>query len=84
MEVLNYSELRKNLKATLDSVIDDRETVIINRGNKKNVVIISLDEFNSWSETNHLLGTENNRKRLEESIKQDKEGMSNFHKLIED
>lgn len=71
MEVLNYSTLRSNLKAVLDSVVDDHETVIITRGDD-NAVIISLEEYNSWQETLHLLSTENNRKRLSEAIKRDK------------
>lgn len=71
MEVLNYSTLRSNLKAVLDSVVDDHETVIINRGDD-NAVIISLEEYNSWQETLHLLSSENNRKRLLEAIKRGK------------
>lgn len=68
MEVVNYTEFRKNLKVNLDLVSDDFETVIIARPDKKNVVLISLDEYNSINETMHLLSTEKNRKRLEESI----------------
>ncbi len=74
MEVLNYSTLRSNLKAVLDSVVDDHETVIINRGDD-NAVIISLEEYNSWQETLHLLSSENNRKRLLEAIKRGKKGL---------
>jgi len=83
MEVLNYSTLRSNLKAVLDSVVDDHETVIITRG-EDNAVIISLEEYNSWQETLHLLSTENNRKRLSEAIKRDKKGQFKKHKLISD
>jgi|JI6StandDraft_1071083.scaffolds.fasta_scaffold63853_3 antitoxin YefM len=83
MEVVNYTEFRKNLKANLDLVSDDFETVIIARPDKKNVVLISLDEYNSINATMHELSSENNRKRLEESIAEFKKGNFLKKKLIE-
>ena len=32
MRTANYSDLRQNLKTYIDSVIEDSDTVIINRG----------------------------------------------------
>lgn len=84
MEVVNYTEFRKNMKANLDLVSDDFETVIIARPDKKSIVLISLDEYNSINETMHLLSTEKNRKRLEESIadfKNKKANPENFMKI---
>lgn len=69
MEVVNYSEFRKHLKEHLDKASDDAEVVVVSRSKDKNVVVISLDEYNSWMETLHLLKTEANRERLRESIK---------------
>ena len=84
MTVLNYTEFRNNLKSSLDSVIHDHETVIINRGSKENAVLISLDEYNSIQETLFLMSNEANRKRLEQSIEEDKKGSFEHHDLIED
>lgn len=36
----------KNFKGYCDRVVDDNETLIVTRKNDKNVVIISLDEWN--------------------------------------
>jgi antitoxin YefM len=83
MEVLNYTTLRKNLKAILDSVVEDHETVIINRGNE-NAVLISLDEYNSWKETMYLLSTEANRRRLSNAIDRDKNNDYITSDLIEE
>ena len=58
MRTANYTDLRANLKGYIDSVIDDYDTVIINRGNGKGVVMISLDEYNSLKETEYI--TRNN------------------------
>lgn len=55
MRTTNYTELRKNLKGYLDSVIDDSETVIINREGNEAVVMISLEEYNSIKETAYLM-----------------------------
>lgn len=46
MLAVNYSTIRENLKAYCDKVTDDNETVIVTRKDEKNVVIISLDEWN--------------------------------------
>lgn len=70
MEVLNYTEFRRNLAKSLDMVNDDAETVIVSRSKGKNVVVMGLTEYNSLIETLHLLSTPGNRKRLEESIDQ--------------
>ena len=44
-------------KDYMDSVIDDCETVIINRGNNKGVVMISLEEYNSLKETEYIMSS---------------------------
>ena len=46
MLAANYSNVRENLKDYYDRVVDDNETVIVTRKNEKNVVIISLAEWN--------------------------------------
>ena len=47
MLAVNYSSIRNNLKDYCDRVTDENETVIVTRKDEKNVVIISLDEYNS-------------------------------------
>ena len=47
MLVVNYSSIRENLKSYCDRVTNDNETVIVTRKDEKNVVIISLEEWNS-------------------------------------
>ena len=55
MRTANYTDLRANLKGYIDSVIDDCETVIVNRGKGSGVVMISLDEYNSLKETEYIM-----------------------------
>lgn len=47
MLAVNYSTIRKNLKYYCDKVTDEHETVIVTRKDEKNVVIISLEEYNA-------------------------------------
>lgn len=47
MLAVNYSTIRENLKSYCDKVTDHNETVIVTRKDEKNVVIISLDEWNA-------------------------------------
>lgn len=68
MNVVNFSEFKKNLKFTLDRVNDNEEIFMISRNKKKNVVLISLNEYNSLKETMYLLSSEKNCERLQESI----------------
>lgn len=64
------SDLRSDLKHYIDTVVDDYETIVINRGKNKGAVIISLERFNSMEETEYLISSKANKKALEDSIAQ--------------
>lgn len=70
MKTANYSSFRANLKMYLDDVEQNDETVVLNRGEDRGTVIMSLAEYNALTETAYLLGTEANAKNLRESIAQ--------------
>jgi antitoxin YefM len=84
MNVLNYTEFRNQMKPVLDSVVQDGETVIVNRGEKNNAVIISLDEYNALMETLHLLSNKNNAQRIYDAIERDRKGQFLQKPLKED
>lgn len=46
MLAVNYSTLRNNLKNYCDEASDNNQTVIVTRKNEKNIVIISLENYN--------------------------------------
>jgi antitoxin YefM len=68
MEVLNYTEFRKNLTRSLNKVNDNADILIVNRSRGKNVVMMSLEEYNSIQETLHITKSAANCKRLDEAI----------------
>src|SRR5660398_187131 len=84
MMAANYSEFRTGLKRYLDEVEDNNDTLIIKRGTGKGTILISLEEYNSMTETIHLLSSRANADRLYESIRQIKEGTGMINKLIKE
>lgn len=83
MIAANYTEFISKLKEFLDAVEEDNEKVIIKRNRGKGAVVISLKEYNSLMETNHLLSSKANAERLRESIDQLNRGKGVSRKLIE-
>jgi len=83
MLTTTISDFRKDIKRYLDSVTNNFETLIINRGKDRGVVVISLDEFNSLQATNHELSSKSNEARLDSAIEKLRKGQS-FHKELLD
>ncbi len=84
MRTTSYSELRQNLAATLDSVIDDHTPVIITRDRgKPAAVLMSLDDFASYEETRYLLQNPRNAERLLEATSALDRGEGTPHELVE-
>jgi antitoxin YefM len=74
MRTTNFTDLRKNLKEYLDSVINDSDTVIINRDGNSGVVIISLDEYNALKESEYIMSSPETMQRIKEGAKSIAEG----------
>lgn len=83
MQVVSLTEARNNLKSVFDSVYIDHEEVVIHRKGRENVVMISMDEYNSMKETSYLLSNPINAKHLRDSIEQLKSGKVVERNIIE-
>ena len=84
MLTTTISDFRNNIKLYLDNVINNFETLIINRGKDNGVVIISLDEYNSLRATQHELSSKINEKRLDSAIEKLKKNSSFQKDLIDE
>ena len=83
-QAVDYSDLRWNLKSYMDKVYEEREPLIVTRKNNENVVVISVDHYNSLVETSDLLGTEANARHLLESLRDARSGRTREHELVDE
>ena len=81
MLAVNYSTIRNKLKTYCDKVTDEDETVIVTRKNEKNVVLMSLEQYNQ------MLKAVRNAEylaKINQGIRQLESGQGQIHELIED
>jgi antitoxin YefM len=84
MDAVSYSDLRQNLKSYMDKVYIDHDPLIITRKNNENLVLLSIEEYNSLIETSYLLGNEANAEHLRKSIQQYEKGKAKKRELLKD
>ncbi len=84
MDAVSYTDLRQNLKTYMDKVYNDHSPLIITRKNNENLVLLSIDEYNSLMETSYLMSNEANYNYLKESIEQYEKGKLKLRDIIED
>ena len=80
MLALNYSTIRNKLKDYCDQATDNHETVIVTRKGEKNVVLMSLEQYNAI-----MKATRNAEylAKIDMSIEQLENGKGQVHELIE-
>lgn len=83
MLAVNYTNLRDNMKAYMDKVTDDYETMIVTRKNHKNVVILSEESYNNLLENAYIMGNKTNYDWIMESKEQLEKGLESVQHLIE-
>jgi antitoxin YefM len=84
MKVVSFSEARSSLKTVLDRVVEDADYTIVTRRDADDVVVMSLESFNSLMETVHLLKSPANAAHLERSIAQFRAGKVVERNLLHD
>ena len=68
MQAMTFNEVAANLSALMDRVNDDHEPIVVTRENSKPVVLISLDDFNAWQETEYLTRSRANAEDLRQAV----------------
>ena len=67
----------------LDSVINDREAVVITRSGHDPVVIVSLEDYESLRETAYLMRSPANARRLLNAMERLEAGQGQPHGLVD-
>ncbi|MGH3385227.1 MAG: type II toxin-antitoxin system Phd/YefM family antitoxin [Nocardioidaceae bacterium] len=83
MKTLSYTESRAKYAEVLDSVVNDREEVVITRAGHEPVVIMSLEDFESLRETAYLMRSPANARRLLDAMERLEAGDGEPHDLID-
>ncbi|MGW0890542.1 type II toxin-antitoxin system Phd/YefM family antitoxin [Saccharopolyspora sp. NPDC002578] len=83
VKTMSYSESRAKYAETLNSVVDDREEVVIIRSGHEPVVMVALDDYESLKETAYLLKSPENARRVLASIDRLEHGGGTTRELIE-
>ncbi|MBV6402345.1 MAG: Antitoxin YefM [Anaerolineales bacterium] len=68
MNMVTVNEAKRNLDSLIKKIFSDAEPTIITTETGQQIVLLSLDEFNSWQETAYLLSNPANAARLRKSI----------------
>jgi antitoxin YefM len=74
MLATNFTTVRDNFKNYCDKVTNDCETIIVTRKNEKNVVIMSLDQYNNMMENLFIFANKPYHDKLVKSAKQIERG----------
>jgi antitoxin YefM len=82
MTAMTLSEAKENLERVINQVIEDDEPAIVCTDSGQQVVVLPLDEFNSWKETIYLLSNPANAAHLRRSIQEALAGQIQEKELI--
>ena len=83
MNACDYMTVRRQFARTLEQVCRNHEPVIITRSQRQPVVLISLEDYQSLSETAYVLRSPNNARRLMESLEEFERGGGMERELLD-
>lgn len=83
MNAITYTEARENLAKTIQRVCRDHDPVIITRKREDSVVMISLEDYESLTETAYLLKSPRNAGRLLASLNELEQSKGTERTLLE-
>ena len=83
MDAITYTEARESLAETIKRVCRDHTPVVITRKREDAVVMMSLEDYESLTETAYLLRSPKNARRLLGSIRELEAGRGKERRLLE-
>ncbi len=76
MQAVTLKDAKRNLPRLVEQVLADAEARIVVTDDGRQVVVMPLDEFNSWKETLYLLANPTNAAHLRRSIAEVESGQA--------
>ena len=83
MQTISYTKARNNLAREMDRVTQDHDYTIITRSARPGVVMMAIEDFESWQETAYLLASPANARRLLRSVQELEEGKGRERELLD-
>jgi antitoxin YefM len=83
MNAVTVANAKENLERLIEQVLADAEPAILCTEKGDKVVLVSLDEFNSWKETIYLLSNPANAAHLRQSIAEARAGELDEKTLVD-
>jgi antitoxin YefM len=83
MTAITVNEAKKNLERIINQVLEQDEPAILRTDSGEQVVLLPLDDFNSWKETIYLLSNPANAAHLQKSIEEARAGQLGEKELID-
>ena len=84
MQAITLKDAKRNLPRLVEQVLEDAEPRIVVTDGGGQVVLMPLDEFNSWKETLYLFGNPANAAHLRRSIAEADSGQAKQRELSAD
>ena len=83
MTAYSLKYAKENLERIAEETIENSDETIVTLDSGKAFVMIPMDQYGSWKETQYLLSSRANRERLLKSIEQSRKGQTVQRELIE-
>jgi len=83
MNTFSYDVFHQQSAQLLNSLNDDHNPIQVTCQNGQSVVMMSLNDFQSYQETAYLMASPQNALHLNQAIAQIEAGLANRHELIE-
>lgn len=74
MDKISYADFLIDLANQMDKVNQDHKPLLVTRKNAKPIVVMSLDNFQSYEETAYLMASPKNGERLNQAISEMSQG----------
>lgn len=68
MDKVSFAHFYKHLEKQMDRVTQTNKPLMVTRTNANSIVVMSLEQFQSYQETAYLMASPKNAERLNEAI----------------